>query len=45
MDSVISLRREDAERLGYNSAKEWMALIRSKRAALSKAMKIDSQDL
>ena len=35
---VISLRREDAERLGYNSAKEWMALIRSKRAALSKAM-------
>lgn len=42
---VISLRREDAERLGYNSAKEWMALIRSKRAALSKAMKIDSQDL
>lgn len=42
---VISLRREDAERLGYNSAKEWMALIRSKRAALSKAMKISSQDL
>lgn len=42
---VISLRREDAERLGYNSATEWMALIRSKRAALSKAMRIDSQHL
>ena len=42
---VISLRREDAARLGYDSAREWMALLRSKRAMLSRHMKIDSVDL
>ncbi len=42
---VISLRREDAKRLGYDSAKQWMALLRSKRAMLCKWMKIDSADL
>ena len=42
---VISLRREDAARLGYDSAREWMALLRSKRAMLSRHMKIDSADL
>ncbi|MFQ9704488.1 MAG: hypothetical protein ACLR0U_25705 [Enterocloster clostridioformis] len=31
---VISLRREDADRLGYDSAVQWMALLRSKRAML-----------
>lgn len=39
---VISLRREDAERLGYDSVNQWMALLRSKRAMLCKWMKIDS---
>lgn len=42
---VISLRREDAERLGYNQAAQWMALLRSKRAMLCKNMKIDSENL
>ncbi|WP_300968218.1 MobP3 family relaxase, partial [Faecalibaculum rodentium] len=35
----------DAARLGYDSAREWMALLRSKRAMLSRHMKIDSADL
>lgn len=42
---VISLRREDAARLGYDSAEQWMALLRSKRAMLCKHMKIDSANL
>lgn len=42
---VISLRREDAARLGYDSATQWMALLRSKRAMLCKYMKIDSASL
>jgi len=42
---VISLRREDAARLGYDSGKQWQDLIRSKKAMLSKYMKIDSEDL
>ena len=42
---VISLRREDAARLGYDSAVQWMALLRSKRAMLCKHMKIDSANL
>ena len=42
---VISLRREDAARLGYVSGKQWQDLIRSKKAMLSKYMKIDSENL
>ena len=42
---VISLRREDAQRLGYDSGKQWQDLIRSKKAMLSKHMKIDSENL
>jgi len=42
---VISLRREDAARLGYDSGKQWQDLIRSKKAMLSKYMKIDSKNL
>ncbi len=42
---VISLRREDAARLGYDSAEQWMALLRSKRAMLCKHMKINSENL
>lgn len=42
---VVSLRREDAARLGYDSAGQWMALLRSKRAMLCKHMKIDSENL
>lgn len=42
---VISLRREDAARLGYDSASQWMALLRSKRAMLSRYMKISGENL
>ena len=42
---VISLRREDAARLGYDSAAQWMSLLRSRRAMLCRHMKIDSANL
>ena len=42
---VISLRREDAARLGYDSGKEWQELIRSKKAILCKNMKIPAENL
>ena len=42
---VISLRREDAARLGYDSGKQWQDLLRSKKAMLAKHMKIDSENL
>lgn len=42
---VVSLRREDAARLGYDSGKQWRDLLRSKRAMLSKYMKINSENL
>lgn len=42
---VISLRREDAARLGYDSGKQWQNLLRSKKAMLCKNMKIDSENL
>ncbi|WP_455902420.1 MobP3 family relaxase [Clostridium sp.] len=34
---VISLRREDAARLGYDHAEQWAALLRSKRAICSRS--------
>lgn len=37
---IISLRREDAERLGYNCADEWMNLIRVNRNMIARNMKI-----
>ena len=42
---VISLRREDAVRLGYDSGRQWQDLLRSKKAMLCKHMKIDSENL
>lgn len=42
---VISLRREDAERLGYDSGRQWQNLLRSKKAMFSKHMKIDCENL
>ena len=42
---VISLRREDAARLGYDSGKQWQDFLRSKKAMLCKHMKIDSENL
>lgn len=42
---VVSLRREDAERLGYDNGRVWRDLIRSKRAMFCREMKIDSRNL
>lgn len=43
--NVISLRREDAERLGYDSAAQWQSLIRSRIYTLCENYKIDSANL
>lgn len=42
---IISLRREDAVRLGYDSAKAWINLCRSKRNEMAKQMSIDPKHL
>ena len=38
---IFSLKREDAERLGYNTAEQWMYLLRSRRNDIAKEMNID----
>ncbi len=43
--NVISLRREDAERLGYDSGVQWQALLRSRVALLCEQYNIDSRNL
>lgn len=43
--NVISLRREDAERLGYDSAAQWQAMLRSRVELLCENYKIDSRNL
>ena len=43
--NVISLRREDAQRLGYNSAAQWQALLRSRVEILYENYRIDSRNL
>ena len=43
--TVLSLRREDAERLGYNNATAWKNMLRSKSEDLAKAMGIPLVDL
>ena len=42
---VISLHREDAERLGYNKAKAWRELVRRNVTELAEAQKIDISNL
>ena len=42
---VISLRREDASRLGYESAAAWRSLVKSKIPVISQAMNIPLDDL
>ena len=37
---IISLRREDAERLGFNTTDAWMHLLRSQRNMIAQQMKI-----
>lgn len=41
---IISLRREDAARLGYDSAQVWRNLIRAHRSDIAAAMRIPPQD-
>ena len=41
---IISLKREDAERLGYNNASAWMKLLREHRDDIAKAMRIHPDD-
>ena len=42
---VISLKREDAERLGYNNANAWKSLVRRNVLEIAKAHKIEPSDL
>ena len=41
---IISLRREDAERLGYNTPDVWMHLLRSQRNMIAQQMKISPEN-
>ena len=41
---IFSLRREDAERLGYNKAAVWQNLLKQESAAIAEAMRIRSDD-
>lgn len=42
---IVSLKREDADRLGYNDVNSWKNLVRSQSMELAKQMKIQPQDL
>lgn len=42
--NVISIKREDAVRLGYDNAQMWMNLVRSKRAELAKEFGISQKN-
>ena len=41
---IISLKREDAERLGYDNARAWRNLLRAQRNDIAAAMNIPPQD-
>ena len=41
---IFSLRREDAERLGYNKAAAWQNLLKQESAAIAEAMRIRTDD-
>lgn len=43
--TIMSLRREDAQKLGYNNAKAWRDLLRGQANKLAKAMGIPLGDL
>lgn len=43
--NIISIKREDATRLGYDNANAWMNLCRAKRNELAEAMKIEPNNL
>lgn len=41
---IISLHREDAARLGYDSAEDWMNLLRAKRNVIAQQMRIKPEN-
>ena len=41
---IFSLRREDAEQLGYNKAAAWQNLLKQESAAIAEAMRIQTDD-
>ena len=42
---IISLRREDAERLGFNSGERWRDMLRTQTETIAKNFKIPMEDL
>ena len=42
---IVSLKREDAERVGYNFAEQWVNLLRSRRNVIAKEMGIAPSNL
>lgn len=42
---IFSLRREDAERLGYNKAAAWRNLLKQESTSIAEAMRIQTDDL
>ena len=42
---IISLRREDAERLGFNSGERWRDMLRTQAEAIAKNFKIPVEDV
>lgn len=42
---ILSIRREDAVRLGYDNVKRWEALLRGKRMQMAEAMKMSPENL
>ena len=43
--NIVSLRREDASRLGYDNAKSWQNLLRAQRNVIAENMKIAPENL
>ncbi len=44
-NTIISLKRKDAQKLGYDNAKAWRDMLRSKAGTIAKSMRIPSSDL
>ena len=42
---IISLRREDAQRLGFDAGERWRDMLRTQTAAIAKSFKIPMEDL
>jgi len=42
---IVSLRREDAARLGYDNARAWMDIVRNQRNVIAEQMKIAPENL